>query len=131
MEKIINFLKENPPFYVATVDGDKPKVRPFNFCMEHNGRLYFGTGTHKQTHKQLVVNPNIEICNSAKGQWIRISGVAEFDDSEETMAKAFETNPMLKKLYNDETGLMPSIFYLKNGVAEITDMQGNFEKINF
>jgi len=132
MEKILNFLKENPTFYFATVDGDKPKVRPFGFYMELNGKLYFGMGKHKQSYQQVVANPNIEICTaSATGQWIRISGVAVFDDSEETKTKVFETMPMLKQRYNEENGLTLGNFYIKDGVAEIADMKGNFEKINF
>lgn len=132
MEKILNFLKENPTFYFATVDGDKPKVRPFGFFMEHNGKLYFGMGNHKKSYKQLIENPNVEISTTnAKGEWIRISGVAVFDDSEETMTKAFETMPMLKNIYNEETGLTLANLYLKNGVAEFADMQGNFESVSF
>ena len=132
MDKIIKFLKENRVFYFATVDGDKPKVRPFGFCMEYNGKLYFGMGKHKQSYKQLIKNPNVEVCAAdAKGQWIRISGVAVFDDSEETNTKAFETLPMLKDIYNEKTGFIMGIIYLKNGVAEIADMKGNFEKITF
>ena len=131
MDKVINFLNENRTFYFATVDGDKPKVRPFGFCMEDNGKLYFGMGKHKQSYKQLGENPNVEVCTAnAKGQWIRISGVAEFDDSEEIKAKAFETLPMLKNIYNEKTGFKIGIIYLKNAVAEIADMKGNFEKIN-
>ena len=132
MEKIIKFLKENPTFYFATVDGDKPKVRPFGFFMEHNEKLYFGMGNHKQSYKQVVVNPNVEVCTvGANGQWIRISGVAVFDNSEETMSKAFETLPMLNNIYNEKSGLTMGIFYLKDGIAEIADMKGNFEKIAF
>lgn len=132
MERIINFLKENPTFYFATVDGDKPKVRPFGFFMEHNGKLYFGMGKHKQSYQQIVANPNVEVCTAdAKGQWIRISGVAVLNDSEEIMSKVFETMPDLKKIYNEETGKSLAPFYLKNGVAEIADLKGNFEKINF
>lgn len=132
MEKIINFLKENPTFYFATVEGDKPKVRPFGFFMEHNRKLYFGMGKHKQSYKQVVENPNVEISTtSAYGQWIRISGVAVFDESEEVMAKTFETMPELKNIYNEESGLTMATFYLKDGVAEFADFNGNFEKINF
>jgi uncharacterized pyridoxamine 5'-phosphate oxidase family protein len=131
MDKVINFLKENRTFYFATVDGDKPKVRPFGFCMEYNGKLYFGMGKHKQVYKQLEKNPNVEVCTAdAKGQWIRISGVAVFDDSEEVNTKAFETMPMLKNIYNEKTGFKIGIIYLKDAVAEIADMKGSFEKIN-
>ncbi len=132
MLKIIDFLKENGPFFFATVDGDKPKVRPFVFFMEYNGRLYFSMGKHKKSFQQVMTNPNVEICTaSPNGQWIRISGVAVLDDSEETRAKVFETMPMLKKIYNEESGLTPGNFYIKDGVAEIADMKGNFERINF
>lgn len=132
MEKIIKFLKDNPTFYFATVNGDKPRVRPLGFFMEYNEKLYFGIGKHKNSYKQIIENPNVEICTAnAEGQWIRISGVVEFDNSEETMDKAFETMPMLKKIYNEQSGLTLGNFYLKNGVAEIMDMKGNFEKITF
>lgn len=131
MQKVINFLKENPIFYVATVDENKPKVRPFGFSMEYNGRLYFGTAKEKQTYKQLIANPNVELSTFGKGQWIRISGIAVLDDNEETIAKTFDVNPALKELVNPETGLTPAMFYIKDGVAEIADMKGNFEKINF
>lgn len=132
MEKIIKFLKDNPTFYFATIEGDEPKIRPLGFFMEYNGRLYFGIGKHKKSYKQITENPNVEICTANdEGQWIRISGVVEFDNSEETMAKAFETMPMLKNIYNDKNGLKLGNFYLKNGIAEIMDMKGNFEKITF
>lgn len=131
MKKVINFLKENPIFYIATVDGNKPKVRPFGFAMEYNGKLYFGTAKEKQTCKQLLANPNVELCTFGKGQWIRISGIAVLDDSEETISKTFDTNPELKQFLNPETGLTPAMFYIKDGVAEIANMNGNVEKINF
>ncbi len=132
MEKILAFLKENPVFYFATVDGDKPRVRPFGFYMEYEGKLYFGMGKHKQSYAQTITNPNIEICTaSPKGQWIRIRGTAIFDDRQEVMDKVFETMPALKTLYNEQTGQTLGNFYIKDGVAEFADMQGNFESITF
>lgn len=132
MEKIIQFLTKNPTFYFATVDGDKPRVRPFGFFMKHDDKLYFGIGKHKASYRQVVANPNVEICTaSAQGQWIRIKGTAVFDESEETTAKAFEIMPMLKQIYNAESGLTFISIYLKDGEAEIADMQGNFEKFKF
>ncbi|MDD4170055.1 MAG: pyridoxamine 5'-phosphate oxidase family protein [Desulfotomaculaceae bacterium] len=132
MDKIIQFLAKNPTFYFATVEGDKPRVRPFGFFMKYNDKIYFGMGKHKASYRQVVANPNVEICTaSAQGQWIRIKGTAVFDESEETMAKAFEVLPRLKQTYNAESGLTLANFYLKDGEAEIADMQGNFEKIRF
>ena len=103
MEEILKFLGENPTFYLATVEGDQPKVRPFGFFMAHENRLYFGTGTHKKVYRQLQVNPNVEVCTaSPKGQWIRIRGKAVFDQRPETAAKAFETMPVLETIYNEK-----------------------------
>ncbi|MGO0985104.1 pyridoxamine 5'-phosphate oxidase family protein [Clostridioides difficile] len=80
MEKIMNFLKENPTFYFATVEDNKPRVRPFGFVMNYEGRLYFGIGKHKASYKQLISNPNVEISTANKeGKWIRIKGKAVFD----------------------------------------------------
>lgn len=131
MERILSFLKENPLFYFATVEGDKPRVRPFGAVLEHEGKLYFVTGTHKQTYKQLQANPNVEICTSGKGKWIRIRGTAVIDNSEAPAKKAFESTPFLRTIYNDETGYKLGMFYLADGEAEIADMQGYFEKFTF
>lgn len=131
MERILNFLKENPTFYFATVEGDKPRVRPFGLVIELDGKLYFGTGTHKLTYKQLQVNSNVEVCTSGKGQWIRIRGTAVLDENEAALKKAFETIPSLTQIYNEQTGFRLGMFYLTDGEAEIADMQGNFEKFNF
>lgn len=130
MEKVIQFLKENPVFYFATVDEGRPKVRPFGFSMLYNGKLYFGIGTHKKTFQQILKVPNVEICTCSKDQeWIRIHGEACIDDSSEAQMKAFETMPLLKQIYNDTTGQKLGMVYLKNAVAEIADMKGNFEEI--
>lgn len=128
----MSFLTENAPFYFATVDGDKPKVRPFGFTMEYQGKLYFGLGKHKLSYKQLMVNPNVEISTAnKKGQWIRISGTVVFDDRPEVLEKAFATMPQLKDIYNEKTGLTMAMCYIKDGVAEIADLKGNFERIEF
>jgi len=132
LEKVLSFLKENSVFYYATVDGDKPRVRPFGFFMEYEGKLYFGMGKHKQSYAQTIINPNVEISTAnSKGQWIRIRGTAVFDERQEVMDKAFETLPVLKTLYNEKTGQTLGNFYIKDGVAEIADMNGTFESISF
>ncbi|NLO47467.1 MAG: NimC/NimA family protein [Clostridiales bacterium] len=124
----LQFLRECGTFYYATCDGDKPRVRPFGFLMEFEGKIYFGMGKHKQSFKQTIDNPNFEICAAnAKGQWIRIRGTAVLDDRDVVMDKVFETAPYLKNLYNDETGNVLGNFYIKDAVAEIADMAGSFE----
>ncbi len=129
MSKALDFLCSARPFYYATVEDGKPKVRPFGFCMEFEGKLYFGMGKHKKSFKQTIENPYIEICVcNSENQWIRISGKAVLDDRPEVMEKVFEVNPNLKMLYNEKTGNVLGNFYLEDGEAEIMDMKGNFEK---
>lgn len=129
MEKILQFLADARTFYFTTVDGDKPRVRPFGFTMEYEGKLYFGIGAGKASLKQLEVNPNVEVCaTNAKDQWIRIKGVANLDiDNAKALDKAFETLPMLYKLYPNKKDF--KLLYLTDLNVEIADMQGNFEKL--
>jgi len=132
MEKILAFLKENPVFYFATEDGDKPRVRPFGFFMEYEGKLYFGIGKHKQSYQQILKNPNVEICTSSpKYEWIRISGIAVADDRPEVVEAVFTKMPNLRDLYNEKTGLSIAPVYLKEATAEFFDMTGKFEKVVF
>ena len=130
MDKILSFLKENSTFYFATVEDNKPRVRPFGFVMEWQGRLYFGMGKHKASYKQMQANPNVEICTaSKKGEWIRIKGTAVLDDSQAAMDQAFQVAPFLTNIYNKESGLTMGLCYLENVDAEIADMKGHFEKV--
>lgn len=126
---VFNFLKDCGTFYYATCDGNKPRVRPFGFLMEFEGKIYFGMGKQKQSFKQTIDNPNFEICaTNPKNQWIRIRGTAVLDDREVVTEKAFEVSPFLKNLYNEQTGNVLGHFYIKDAVAEITDMMGGFEQ---
>lgn len=132
MNQILNFLSKNATFYFATVDGDKPKVRPFGFFMEFEGKLYFGMGKHKKSYQQVLKNPNVEVCTaSADGRWIRIAGTAVFDNREAAAEHAFAVMPRLKQLYNEQTGQKLGVFYIKDGVAEFADLKGNFESFSF
>ena len=130
MDRILSFLKENQPFYFTTVEDNKPRVRPFGFVMEWEGRLYFGMGKHKASYKQMLVNPNVEVCTTnAKNEWIRVKGTAILDDSQAALDQAFAVAPFLTQIYNQETGLTMGLCYLENIEAEIDDMKGHFEKV--
>lgn len=129
MQKVIAILKENGTFFTATVEDGKPKVRPCSFFMVYEGKLYIGTGTHKATYRQLTANPYFEIC-SCKGQrWVRISGRTVEDNRPEVQEAMFREAPYLRKFYNEENGHVHSTFRVEDGVAEIMDMMGNFERI--
>ncbi len=132
MNKIVEFLKSCGVFFYASCDGNKPRVRPFGFFMVYEGRLYFGMGKQKESFKQTIENPNFELCALNKeNAWIRIRGVAVLDDRKEALDRAFELNPFLKNLYNEQTGNALGLFYIKDGYAEIANMMGSFEKLTF
>lgn len=128
MEEILEFLKENPVFYFATVEGREPRVRPFGFHMEYEGKLYFGIGNEKESCKQLKANPKFEICTSSRdGKWLRIKADAIFDKRPQVLENAFEINPRLEELYTKENGSRFELFYTSKGSAVIADMTGNKE----
>ena len=88
-EEIMEFLKENPTFYLATVDGYLPRVRPIGFAMWYNGHLCIALGKHKAAYKQLLDNTNLEICAANdRGEWLRVQGTANFDNTPEAQARA-------------------------------------------
>ncbi len=100
MNTAFEFLKANPVFHLATVDGNKARVRPFGFSMIRNKALYFCTNKTKDVYKQLVKNPDIEISGmGADGTWLRIRGKIAFDESRDAKVQAFAEAPNLLKLY--------------------------------
>ncbi|BBB91951.1 MAG TPA: pyridoxamine 5'-phosphate oxidase family protein [Methylomusa anaerophila] len=130
MNEVLKFLQDCGVFYVATVDGNLPKVRPFGFIMEHEGKLCFSTSNQKPVYAQLMTNPNIEISATTKdGRWVRLSGKAVFCTTKEAKAKALELVPMLKGMYSVEDTIF-EIFYLENAVANFFSMSGEHKTIN-
>ena len=120
MNEILKFITDAKTFYIATVDGNKPKVRPFGFAMEHEGKLYFCTSSQKDVYKQLTSNPYFEACTmSEKGQWIRLKGKAIFDSSLEAKAKAFKILPSLTNIYKSTDNPIFQVFYIEEGEATL------------
>ena len=101
MEEIKLFLKECGVYYLATVDGDKPKVRPFGTAEIYNNHLYIQTGKRKDVYKQIENNNNVEICAFKDGKWIRVSGKLIPDDSYEAKKDMLDKNPELRGMYNE------------------------------
>ena len=128
--EIMQFLKDNPVFYLATVDGYLPRVRPLGFAMWYNGHLCIAIGKHKAAYKQLLDNTNLEICvANSRGEWMRIQGTANFDNSPEALEVAFKAAPQLEDLYNEETGLKLGIVYLDHISAKLFSMSGTVKDI--
>jgi uncharacterized pyridoxamine 5'-phosphate oxidase family protein len=130
MSEVFEYLN-GTTFYVATVDSNKPRVRPFGFVMELKGKLYFGTNDKKPSYRQLTENPNVEICASRDGKtWLRVSGKAVFDLSPETKEKAFEVAPYLKEMYGQSDAPILELFYVEDGQAIFSSLGGADRTIN-
>jgi uncharacterized pyridoxamine 5'-phosphate oxidase family protein len=100
MNTAFEFIKANPVFHIATVDGTKARVRPFGFIMKRNNTLYFCTNKTKDVHKQLKRNPDIEISDMGSNDtWLRIRGRIAFDETREAKVQAFEQSPNLLRIY--------------------------------
>ena len=118
MSKINDFLNEAGIFFLATVNGDKPALRPLGLHMEADGKVLFGIGDFKDVYKQLTVNPNVEIVAAKQdGHWLRYSGKAVFETDEKYAAAALESAPHLKSIYNEETGHKMMMFHIEDARA--------------
>ena len=123
---VLEYLKANPVFHLATVDGNKARVRPFGFVMKRHNKLYFSTNKTKDVYKQLVKYPDIEISDmGADGTWLRVRGKIAFDDSHEAKVQAFEESAKLRELYpkgaEDETFVT---FYFEEAEATLSSFTG-------
>ena len=116
MEEVYEFLKECGTFYLATIDGDKPRVRPFGALNIFEDKLYLQTGKSKNVSKQMQANPHIEISGTIGGKWIRVEGEVDRDDRYEAKADMLEHNPELKSLYSADDD-NTEVLYLKNAKA--------------
>jgi len=124
MNEILKFLTDNPIFYIATVEGNIPKVRPFGFVMDYEGKLYFGTSNQKPIYKQLTSNPNFEVSTTSKtGEWLRLKGKAVFNTNKETKQAALNAMPGLSKMYSVDDSIF-EVFYIEDAEATFNDMKG-------
>lgn len=118
MKEVYDFLKSCGVFYLATVDGDKPRVRPFGALNIFEEKLYLQTGKVKNVSKQIQENPNVEICGFCNGKWIRIEGKLVRDDRLEAKVNMLDNNPELKNMYSAEDD-NTEVLYLENAKATI------------
>lgn len=130
MERICNFLKEAGVYYLATVEGDQPRVRPFGTAHIYEGKLYIQTGKVKPVSKQLAANPKAEICAFKDGMWLRVSGELVNDDSIEAKKSMLDVYTNLRGMY-DENDDNTQVLYFKNGVAKFSSFTAPEEIIEF
>ena len=118
MKRVYDFLKKAGTYYLATVDGDEPKVRPFGTIDLFEDKLYIQTGKIKAVSKQLHKNPKAEICAFVDGKWIRVSGKLVEDDRREARKHMLDNYPSLRSMYNEDDG-NTEVWYFKDSKAVI------------
>ena len=116
MDKVLKFLKDAETYYLATVEGNQPRVRPFGTAHVFEGKLYIQTGKVKDVSKQLHQNPKAEICAFKNGEWLRVSGKLIEDDRNEARQSMLDAYSSLQKMYKADDG-NTEVFYFKNATA--------------
>ena len=130
MERVCKFLKEAGVYYLATVEGDQPRVRPFGTANIFEGKLYIQTGKVKPCSKQILTNPKVEICAFHQGAWVRIAGRLVEDDRVEAKKSMLDADPELRGMYDENDG-NTQVLYLKNAVATFSSFTAAPEVYEF
>ena len=116
MEEVYRFLKEAGTYYLATIDGDQARVRPFGTADLFEGKLYIQTGKKKDVSKQIQANPKVDICAFMNGTWLRVAGTLVRDDRVEAKAHMLDEHPSLKAMYSAEDD-NTEVLYFKDATA--------------
>lgn len=130
MEKVCQFLKDAGVYYLATMDGDQPRVRPFGTANIFDGKLYIQTGKAKPVSKQLAVNPKAEICAFHNGTWVRICGELVEDNRVEAKKSMLDAYPNLRGMY-DENDENTQVLYFRNAEATLSSFSALSETVCF
>ena len=130
MKRVEQFLKEAGTYYLATVDGDQPRVRPFGTVNVFEDKLYIQTGKVKDVSKQLHANPKAEICAFKNGEWLRVAGTLVEDDRREARASMLDAYPNLRSMYSEDDG-NTEVFYIKDAVATFSSFTSEPEVVKF
>ena len=130
MQRVYEFLKEAKTYYLATVDKDQPRVRPFGTVNVFEDKLYIQTGLKKDVAKQLLANPKAEICAMTGGKWIRIEGKLVLDERTEAQKAMLDAYPNLRGMYSENDG-NTAVFYFEDATATISSFTDPPETFTF
>ena len=130
IEKVAEFLNSAGTYYLATVDGDQARVRPFGTAHIFEGKLYIQTGKVKNVSKQLHANPKAEACVFKDGVWLRITGELIADDRREALTSMLDAYPQLRNMYSEDDG-NTEVFYFQNATAVFSSFTAAPETITF
>ena len=130
MEEVYQFLKDAQTYYLATMEGDQPRVRPFGTIHMFEGKLYIQTGKSKEVSKQIVENGKVEICAMRGEDWIRVAGTLVEDDRVEARQSMLDAYPSLQSMYAADDG-NTQVLYFKDAIATISSFTKEPEVIKF
>ena len=130
MEKVCEFLKSAGVYYLATVEGDQPRVRPFGTAHIFEDKLYIQTGKAKPISRQLAANPKCEICAFKDGIWLRVAGELVEDDRVEARKSMLDDYTSLRAMYDENDG-NTQVFYMQNATATISSFGKTPEIVEF
>lgn len=130
MQRVYDFIKSAGTYYIATVDGDQPRVRPFGTIDLFNGKLGIQTGKKKDIFKQVEKNPKVELCAMNEGKWIRVEGELYADESVEAADHMLNDYPQLRGMYTPGDGNCV-VLYFKSGKATVSSFTEAPEVIEF
>lgn len=130
VDSVNAFLTDTKVFFLATVDGNRPRLRPLGMHFVADGKLLFGVGDFKDVYKQMQANPQVEIVAlKDNGHWLRYWGKAVFETDPKYAAQALEMAPNLKEIYNDTTGHQLGMFHLEDATALDIGVMGEGDKL--
>jgi len=131
MNEVYAFIKAQKTYYIATVDGDQPRVRPFGTVHIYDGKLYIQTGKKKNVAHQIDANPKFELVSyDNTSSWLRLSGTLVEDDRIEAQASMLEEYPSLKAMYAPGDG-NTVVYYIKDATATISSFGAPDRVIQF
>ncbi len=130
MERVCQFLKDAQVYYLATVEGDQPRVRPFGTAHIFEGKLYIQTGRTKDCAKQIAANPKVEVCAFKDGVWLRLAGTLVDDDRAEAKKSLLDAYPSLQDRYSAEDH-NTQVLYFKDATATFSSFTAPPETVKF
>ena len=130
MQEVYDFIKKCGTYYLATVDGDQPRVRPFGTVNIFDGKLYIQTGLVKDCAKQMLANPKVELCCFTEGTWLRLAGTVVLDDRFEAKKSMLDAYPNLRGMYSENDG-NTACFYFKDATATFASFGGAPKVVTF
>ena len=130
MQRVVDFLKNAETYYLATVDGDQPRVRPFGTVNVFEGKLYIQTGKVKDVSKQIHANPKVELCAFKDGAWLRVAGTLVEDDRREAKQAMLDAYPSLQGMYSADDD-NTEVLYFKDATATFSSFTAAPETVKF